>query len=79
MNLLGKCPVKRFINQLPIPTHMEKQTQVCSSCKKSIKNSKGATVFNCPNCGKVEIARCEHCREIAAKYTCPECKFEGPN
>ena len=51
----------------------------CVSCKKKIANSKGATVFPCPKCGKTEIVRCKNCREIAAKYTCSQCKFEGPN
>ena len=39
----------------------------------------GITRFNCPDCGKYEIVRCAHCREIAAKYTCHQCQFEGPN
>ncbi|GIU69969.1 MAG: RNA-binding protein [Candidatus Woesearchaeota archaeon] len=51
----------------------------CISCKISLVNNKGATTFLCPNCGKYEIKRCGKCREIAAKYVCPECGFEGPN
>jgi len=51
----------------------------CSSCGVEITNQKGSTKFKCPNCGKAEIVRCFHCREIAAKYTCPECGFTGPN
>ncbi|MCH8003439.1 MAG: RNA-binding protein [Nanoarchaeota archaeon] len=58
---------------------MLKEKVVCSSCKKNVANSKGTTVFNCPNCGKTEITRCIHCREIAAKYVCLSCSFEGPN
>lgn len=52
---------------------------VCSSCKRRITNTKGTTRFVCPKCGKFEIVRCGHCREIVAKYKCPSCNFEGPN
>jgi len=52
---------------------------VCASCKKSIKNITGTAMFKCPKCGKYEIIRCKHCREIAVKYVCPECEFSGPN
>ena len=55
---------------------MEKELK-CSSCKK--RASTGTTTFKCPSCGKSDIIRCKHCREIAAKYTCPDCKFTGPN
>ncbi|MBW2976099.1 RNA-binding protein [Candidatus Woesearchaeota archaeon] len=58
---------------------MPKEKIVCLSCRKNVLNSKGTSKFNCPNCGKTEIVRCTHCREIAAKYTCPACSFEGPN
>ena len=51
----------------------------CSTCKTKITNLTGTTRFMCPKCGKREIIRCKHCREIAAKYKCPECKFSGPN
>ena len=57
---------------------MEQKKQ-CSSCKMSITNISGTAIFKCPKCGKTEIVRCKHCREIAAKYKCPECAFEGPN
>jgi predicted RNA-binding Zn-ribbon protein involved in translation (DUF1610 family) len=53
--------------------------KTCISCKKDIANNTGTTTFMCPKCGKYEIVRCRHCREIAAKYTCPECRFSGPN
>ncbi|MBN2881236.1 DUF1610 domain-containing protein [Candidatus Woesearchaeota archaeon] len=53
--------------------------EVCVSCKKSIVNDNGATIFKCPSCGKQQIIRCQHCRKIAAKFVCPECGFEGPN
>lgn len=52
---------------------------VCTSCKKDISNDTGNVNFNCPSCGKTQITRCRHCREIAAKYKCVECGFEGPN
>jgi LSD1 subclass zinc finger protein len=51
----------------------------CGSCKAIITNIEGSTKFQCPNCGKSTIIRCKHCREIAAKYKCQECGFEGPN
>ena len=51
----------------------------CISCKKNIMNNQGAAVFLCPSCGKQEIVRCKHCREIATKYKCPSCGFTGPN
>ncbi len=51
----------------------------CSSCKKKVTNIKGTTVFQCPNCTKTEIVRCRDCRKIAARYTCSECGFSGPN
>lgn len=57
---------------------MEKKL-TCSSCKKDITNDIGSSKFNCPQCGKTEIVRCAQCRKIAAKYTCAECGFVGPN
>ena len=39
----------------------------------------GVARFMCPKCGKAEIVRCGHCREIVTRYICPECGFEGPN
>ena len=52
---------------------------VCSSCKKKTTNIAGTVRSLCPKCGKSEIVRCKDCRIIAAKYTCPSCKFTGPN
>ncbi len=52
---------------------------LCSSCKKNISNEQGAVNFECPSCGKTTIVRCRNCRKIAAKYTCSECGFDGPN
>ncbi|MEK6940853.1 MAG: zinc finger domain-containing protein [Nanoarchaeota archaeon] len=51
----------------------------CISCNIELTNLAGSTRFKCPNCGKKEIIRCVHCREIAARYKCEECNFEGPN
>lgn len=56
---------------------MEKQ--LCISCKKEITNQPGSVKFKCPNCGKTDIIRCKHCREIVSKYKCPNCQFIGPN
>ena len=56
-----------------------KKKSVCLSCKEDIANTQGSTSFLCPSCGKVEIVRCRHCRELATKYKCPECGFYGPN
>ncbi|MEA2035876.1 MAG: zinc finger domain-containing protein [Nanoarchaeota archaeon] len=58
---------------------MEEQKLTCSSCKARITNLDGSVKFECPSCGKSTLIRCKHCREIAAKYTCPNCQFEGPN
>ncbi|MBW3003842.1 RNA-binding protein [Candidatus Woesearchaeota archaeon] len=52
---------------------------LCSSCKKNVTNDVGSVTFKCPRCGKADITRCKHCREIVARYKCPECGFEGPN
>lgn len=51
----------------------------CTTCKTTLTNNKGSTIFKCPSCGKQEIIRCSKCRETVAKYKCPECGFEGPN
>ena len=52
--------------------------ELCISCKRKIINT-AAVKFSCPKCGKYEIVRCKHCREMAANYKCPSCGFEGPN
>ncbi len=53
------------------------KSNVCNSCKREVLE--GAAIFKCPNCGKFDIIRCRHCREIAAKYVCKSCSFSGPN
>jgi len=52
---------------------------VCSATKQRITNETGSVRFQCPQCGKKEIIRSKKARQIAAKYTCPGCAFEGPN
>jgi predicted RNA-binding Zn-ribbon protein involved in translation (DUF1610 family) len=52
---------------------------VDSASRKRITNTLGTARFKCPSCGKHEIVRTRHMRQIAAKYKCPECNFEGPN
>ena len=39
----------------------------------------GSVSFKCPECGKSTIRRSKHQRQIASKYICPMCSFEGPN
>ncbi|MEK6839378.1 MAG: zinc finger domain-containing protein [Nanoarchaeota archaeon] len=56
-----------------------KGTITCISCHKPLTNSQGSTIFSCPQCGKTQIVRCYACRQIAARYECPECQFSGPN
>ncbi len=50
----------------------------CISCKKRVANDNGSVEFVCPQCKKYPIIRCSKCREIVAKFKCPECGFEGP-
>ncbi|MBI2140274.1 DUF1610 domain-containing protein [Candidatus Woesearchaeota archaeon] len=58
---------------------MAMEKLVCISCKGRITNKESSTQFPCPNCGEYKVIRCGHCRDIAARYTCPQCKFSGPN
>ncbi len=53
-------------------------TRVCTSCGRIIPPDEKPVVFLCPNCGKVEIIRCNKCRKQTVKYTCPVCGFTGP-
>jgi len=52
---------------------------VDSASRKRITNTLGTARFKCPSCGKQEIVRTRHMRQVAAKYSCAECGFEGPN
>jgi len=58
---------------------MNTTNEKCSSCKTSITNVQGTVTFTCPGCSKAEITRCDRCRRFAARYSCPDCKLEGPN
>ncbi len=57
---------------------VKKNTLKCSSCKVDITNLHGSVRFMCPACNKVEIIRCNDCRNKSIKYKC-SCGFEGPN
>ncbi|NAZ11470.1 MAG: DUF1610 domain-containing protein [Desulfurococcales archaeon] len=50
----------------------------CSSCNRLLMPKEKAVVFKCPNCGKVEIIRCNKCRKMSVPYVCPICGFQGP-
>jgi len=58
---------------------MKEKNLKCVSCHRSLASAYPGVIFTCPSCGKVEIVRCNHCREIGAKYKCKSCNFEGPN
>lgn len=55
------------------------QAKICLSTKKRIDNDQGAVMFMCPSCSEFEIVRSSFARKNAIKYTCPSCKFQGPN
>lgn len=57
---------------------MADEKAVCASSKKRIANVAGSVQFPCPGCGET-IVRSKDARQIAAKYTCSKCGFEGPN
>ena len=50
----------------------------CTSCNTEIKAKENFVIFECPNCGNVKIVRCESCKAMNVKYTCPSCGFTGP-
>jgi len=52
-------------------------SEYCTSCGIRLLE-KGFTVFPCPNCGEVEIARCVKCRRLGNPYICEKCGFQGP-
>ncbi|RMF31862.1 MAG: DUF1610 domain-containing protein [Candidatus Nitrosothermus koennekii] len=54
------------------------QLPICTSCNRPIMPNDESVKFNCPNCGKVQIWRCQSCREFSRPYKCKECNFEGP-
>ncbi|MEK6901148.1 MAG: zinc finger domain-containing protein [Nanoarchaeota archaeon] len=53
--------------------------KMCISCKKTVVNDAGSIMFSCPQCSHYEIVRCSVCRKTGTKYTCPACRFAGPN
>jgi len=50
----------------------------CSTCGINVLTEENFVRFPCPNCGKVEIIRCERCRVRKVRYKCEKCGFEGP-
>ncbi|MGM5484278.1 MAG: zinc finger domain-containing protein [Nanobdellota archaeon] len=58
---------------------MEVSRMECSSTHTNITNMGGTARFMCPKCGEYEIVRSKRARELAMKYNCPKCGFEGPN
>jgi predicted RNA-binding Zn-ribbon protein involved in translation (DUF1610 family) len=54
-----------------------KKPNICTTSKQKL--DAGSTSFLCPSCQKEKINRSFHCRQIASKYKCPGCGFEGPN
>lgn len=76
---LGKVwPTASFIKS-PLFLQSVEEPKKCITSNVSIMNNRGAVMFMCPACGKHEIVRTSHMRKLSAKYTCPECGFEGPN
>ncbi|MEM2856108.1 MAG: zinc finger domain-containing protein [Candidatus Nitrosocaldaceae archaeon] len=51
---------------------------ICASCKRVIMPNDESVKFNCPNCGRTLLWRCQSCREFARSYTCKSCNFSGP-
>ncbi|MBU0898868.1 MAG: DUF1610 domain-containing protein [Nanoarchaeota archaeon] len=49
----------------------------CTSCGRGVETEKYWVKFTCPDCGKVEIIRCEKCKNQSNQYTC-KCGFTGP-
>ncbi len=54
------------------------EVKECTSCGANLTAEESFSIFPCPNCGEVLIARCEHCKKLKNKYKCPNCGFEGP-
>ena len=55
------------------------ETTLHSTCNEDASKQSGTVRFPCPKCGKTVIIRSKHARELATKYTCPQCGFRGPN
>jgi predicted RNA-binding Zn-ribbon protein involved in translation (DUF1610 family) len=71
-------PPAIFINESAFQIVMEEK-KTCLAMNTRVTNDKGSVSFLCPSCGKYEIVRSKHARQIVSKYTCPECGFVGPN
>jgi len=52
---------------------------VLSSLGNNTANTAGSVTFKCPKCQETAIVRTRNERETAAKYTCKQCGFIGPN
>jgi hypothetical protein len=50
--------------------------KTCSSCNREVTSNYAE--FRCPECGKSNIVRCQHCRETVKTYKCEKCNFVGP-
>ncbi|MCI4369103.1 MAG: zinc finger domain-containing protein [Thermoplasmata archaeon] len=49
----------------------------CTSCGLAL-SARGATHFQCPDCGEATLGRCPRCRDQSVTFRCPNCGFEGP-
>ena len=49
-------------------------TKICVSCGKKVETENYWVEFDCPECGKEKITRCERCRRLANVYKCTKCK-----
>ena len=54
------------------------ETVILEKTEKSQDQQESVT-FPCPGCGKGKIKRTFHERQLASKYICDKCGFEGPN
>ena len=50
----------------------------CTTCGVNVQTEENFVRFKCPNCGEVEIIRCEKCRVRRVPYKCEKCGFVGP-
>lgn len=51
---------------------------ICSTCGTNIMARVNFVKFECPECAKTEIVRCQMCKDLGNKYKCNECEFVGP-
>ncbi|MBD3351176.1 MAG: DUF1610 domain-containing protein [Candidatus Lokiarchaeota archaeon] len=57
---------------------MSYDQKTCNGCGKNIAPYENSVTFPCPQCGDIDINRCERCRQFAIEYKCPKCGFIGP-